>query len=219
MAASLKEFRDALKPDRAFVTDVGSVKGSVDARPRAAVGGSRAGSAAIPWPAASRPAFPPHARIFSKMLPSSSRPRHNHPGADAAARIEFWQALGARVLKLRSRAEHDDRPSRRSATCRTCVAAELLVQRQPRTVCPCWPAGSGFRDTTRIASGSPELWAEILWANSRRGGLASGGFASVIYEAARGDRRLFEREALKAAKIRSCSRLLQNAPRDATLET
>jgi prephenate dehydrogenase len=26
-------------------------------------------------------------------------------------------------------------------------------------------AGGGFRDTTRIASGSPELWTEILFAN------------------------------------------------------
>ena len=29
-------------------------------------------------------------------------------------------------------------------------------------------AGGGFRDTTRVASGSPELWQEILDANSTK---------------------------------------------------
>ncbi len=42
------------------------------------------------------------------------------------------------------------------------LAALLVGSANPKSL-PL--AGGGFRDTTRIAAGSADLWTEILWAN------------------------------------------------------
>jgi prephenate dehydrogenase len=42
------------------------------------------------------------------------------------------------------------------------VAAEIIANVAEECLAA---AGSGLRDTTRVASGSPELWTEIIWAN------------------------------------------------------
>lgn len=83
---------------------------------------------------------------------------------DAVERIEqFWQILGCRVSHL-SPEEHDRAVALISHLPH--VVAAVLVD----AVLADSPelgkfAGGGFRDTTRIASGSPELWAEILTEN------------------------------------------------------
>jgi prephenate dehydrogenase len=78
---------------------------------------------------------------------------------------QLWELVGCRLLKL-APAVHDDLVSRSSHLPHV-VAAELanLVlnpgypEAQP-TLC-----ANGFRDTTRIASGSPEMWRDIALAN------------------------------------------------------
>jgi len=42
------------------------------------------------------------------------------------------------------------------------IAAELIKNVSKKSMDA---AGPGLRDTTRVASGSPELWTEIIWAN------------------------------------------------------
>ena len=86
--------------------------------------------------------------------------------ADALRRTEaFWKALGSRVLKLTPEA-HDDLVGRGSHLPHV-VAAELSNY----ILSPVHPAAqsvvcaNGFRDTTRIASGSPEMWRDIALAN------------------------------------------------------
>jgi prephenate dehydrogenase len=76
----------------------------------------------------------------------------------------FWQSLGCRVAQLAA-AEHDE-----------CVALishlpHLVAGTLVRTVLAKNPhafnvVGPGFRDTTRVASGPPPLWVEILRENS-----------------------------------------------------
>jgi prephenate dehydrogenase len=88
--------------------------------------------------------------------------------AAAVRKLErFWKSLGARVLKLPPE-QHDLFVSRTSHLPHV-VAATLvnlvLGSSQPKgqsQLC-----ATGFRHTTRIASGSPELWRDIALANRK----------------------------------------------------
>lgn len=80
---------------------------------------------------------------------------------------QFWKALGSRVLKLPPD-QHDLFVSRTSHLPHVVAAtlANLVLN-------PAQPQGqmqlcaTGFRDTTRIASGSPEMWRDIALANRK----------------------------------------------------
>ena len=80
-----------------------------------------------------------------------------------AAVCQLWQMAGARTVEM-TPAEHDRAAAVVSHVPH--VAAALLVElvgaENPafREMC-----AGGFRDTTRIASGSPDLWAGILSSN------------------------------------------------------
>jgi prephenate dehydrogenase len=87
--------------------------------------------------------------------------------ADALQKLEdFWRTLGARLLKL-SPQVHDELVARCSHLPHV-VAAELanyvLDPNHPKEqpmLC-----ANGFRDTTRIAASSPEMWRDIALANA-----------------------------------------------------
>jgi prephenate dehydrogenase len=90
------------------------------------------------------------------------------PNLRAVRRVEqFWRALGARTVRLEA-AEHDLLVSRSSHLPHVAAAAlvnQVLDPDSPRTqVGLC---ATGFRDTTRIASGSPEMWRDIAMANRK----------------------------------------------------
>ncbi|MFN9720048.1 MAG: prephenate dehydrogenase [Planctomycetota bacterium] len=75
--------------------------------------------------------------------------------------IRFWQAVGCNVQTM-SPAEHDrilaltsHLPHIMASVSASCVPSELLAF-----------AGTGYRDTTRIAAGSASLWASILIENA-----------------------------------------------------
>jgi prephenate dehydrogenase len=72
----------------------------------------------------------------------------------------FWQALGARILTM-SPSEHDAQVARISHLPH-CLASTLVLAAGTSSL-PL--AGSGYRDTTRIAAGPSSLWSEILLAN------------------------------------------------------
>jgi len=72
----------------------------------------------------------------------------------------FWQALGARVVTM-SPSEHDAQVARISHLPH-CLAATLVLA---AGTSPLSLAGSGYRDTTRIAGGPASLWSEILLGN------------------------------------------------------
>jgi prephenate dehydrogenase len=88
--------------------------------------------------------------------------------ATAVRKLEqFWQSLGARVLKLDA-AQHDLLVSRTSHLPHV-VAATLanlvLNPASPKTQAQL--CATGFRDTTRIASGSPKMWRDIALTNRK----------------------------------------------------
>jgi prephenate dehydrogenase len=159
MADLVSECRDALKPG-ALVTDVGSVKGSIDAalapllKDRALWIGSHpmAGSEQSGFVAARADLFEGAAVILTPT--AQTKP-------EAQERAEkFWRALGGRLFVL-SPADHDMAVADISHVPHL-LAALLVANANPKSL-PL--AAGGFRDTTRIASGSAELWTEILWAN------------------------------------------------------
>jgi prephenate dehydrogenase len=159
MAALIAECRDALKPD-ALVTDVGSVKGSVDAalapllKEHAQWIGSHpmAGSEQSGFVAARADLFE-NAAIILTPTPQTS------PATLQRAET-FWKALGGRLYTM-APADHDLAVADISHVPHL-LASLLVANANPKSL-PL--AGGGFRDTTRIAAGSAELWTEILWAN------------------------------------------------------
>jgi prephenate dehydrogenase len=78
---------------------------------------------------------------------------------------QFWKSLGARTLRLAPE-QHDVLVSR-SSHLPHIVAAALAnwVLDPARPKAQTQLCSSGFRDTTRIASGSPEMWRDIALAN------------------------------------------------------
>ncbi len=150
----------------ALITDVGSVKGPVvaDLEPLFAARGAffvgshpMAGSEKMGVGAARADLF--HHAICV-VTPTASL------SEEVVARTEaLWSSTGARTLRL-SPAEHDQLVARSSHL------PHVLASNLARYVLdPGHPAGqsqlcaSGFRDSTRIASGSPEMWRDIVAMN------------------------------------------------------
>jgi prephenate dehydrogenase len=88
--------------------------------------------------------------------------------AGAVRKLEkFWQSIGARTLRLYA-AQHDLFVSRSSHLPHVTAAALVNLVLNPTS--PKAQVGlcaTGFRDTTRIASGSPEMWRDIALANRK----------------------------------------------------
>jgi prephenate dehydrogenase len=91
---------------------------------------------------------------------------------------QFWRALGARTLRLPPE-EHDVLVSRSSHLPHVLAAAlarYILTPAHPKAQAAL--CANGFRDTTRIASGSPEMWRDIALANRQHLGRALKDFIS-----------------------------------------
>ncbi|HZQ47903.1 MAG TPA: prephenate dehydrogenase/arogenate dehydrogenase family protein [Verrucomicrobiae bacterium] len=182
MCELTRQMLPALKKG-AIVTDVGSVKGSVveELEPLVAdagahfvgshpmAGGEKTGVSAA------------RADLFvNSVCLITPTPRSQK---DAVRQVEeFWKALGARLLKL-APGLHDDLVSRASHLPHV-VAAELanyvLSPAHPKEqaiVC-----ANGFRDTTRVASGSPEMWRDIALANRKNLSRVLGVFIEDLQE-------------------------------------
>jgi prephenate dehydrogenase len=152
----------------AIVTDVGSVKGSVVRDLEALVakaGGHFVGS--HPMAGAEKMGVAAaRADLFIGAVCVVTPTRKSNPAA--VRKVErLWASVGARLLKLTPKA-HDDLVSRSSHLPHV-VAGQLVNlilspehSREQGMLC-----ANGFRDTTRIASGSPEMWRDIALANRR----------------------------------------------------
>jgi len=170
MREVLSPMLPALKPN-AIVTDVGSVKGSVvqELEPMVArAGGQFVGSHPMAGAEKMGPGAARADLFVNAVCVVTSTPR-NAP--EAVQRVEgFWKALGANPLRLAPDL-HDDLVSRSShlphvvaAGLVNCILSPTHPKEQ-EMLC-----ANGFRDTTRIASGSPGMWRDIALTN--RGYLA-----------------------------------------------
>ena len=115
---------------------------------------------------------------------------------------QFWKSLSARVLKMDA-AQHDLLVSRSSHLPHV-VAATLtnlvLNPANPKTQAVL--CATGFRDTTRIASGSPEMWRDITLANRKNLSRSLDAFIS--------DLQKFQR-ILKSADAKTVSKFFETA--------
>src|SRR5206468_4372285 len=119
--------------------------------------------------------------LFKGAICALTPTPQSDPGA--VARLEsFWQSLGTRPLRLPPEL-HDDLVSRSSHLPHV-VAAELanyvlspVHPREQGMLC-----ANGFRDTTRIASGSPEMWRDNCVANRRNQARVLGVFIEDLQE-------------------------------------
>jgi prephenate dehydrogenase len=166
MRSLAEQFLPALKRS-AIVTDVGSVKSEivreleslvaksgahfVGSHPMA--GGEKTGVAAA------------RADLFQNAV-CVLTPTKKTNSAALKKLEQFWKSLGARILKL-SPKQHDLFVSRTSHLPH--VIAATLTNTVLKTEQKAQRAllATGFRDTTRIASGSPIIWRDISIANRK----------------------------------------------------
>jgi prephenate dehydrogenase len=158
----LARLAPALSP-RAVVTDVGSVKASVLADARSALG------AAAPRFVGGHPLAGGEDSGFSASrvdLYRGSRviltPETDTDSAATAKVENMWRALGAEVVTLGAR-EHDEILARTSHLPHVLAFALMnMAARDPRALDF---TGNGFRDMTRIAASDPAMWRDICLAN------------------------------------------------------
>ena len=202
MAVLGKHLKPWLRPG-AIVTDVGSVKGSVVRDLEGLIhraGGHFIGSHPM---AGSEKTGVSAARedLFRGALCVVTPTSRSDRGAIRKVE-QLWKQVGSRVVRLKP-ALHDDLVSRSSHLPHLVAAALVnlvLSRRQPpeqRLLC-----ANGFRDTTRIASGSPEMWRDIALANGLRIDRALGAFISELNRV---------RSALRSGNQAALSKFLENA--------
>jgi prephenate dehydrogenase len=196
MQALATQMQPCLKPG-AVVTDVGSAKGTVvqELEPimRAAKAhfiGSHpmAGSEKTGLSAARADLFRDAICLVTPGVGAS---------VEAVCAVQnFWKALGGWPIRITPEL-HDDLVSRSSHLPHV-VAAELanyvLSPAHPKEqalVC-----ANGFKDTTRIASGSPEMWRDIALANRKNLSRVLGVFIEDLQEF----QLALEREDVKAVE-------------------
>ncbi len=152
----------------AVVTDVGSVKGQVLRnleRGIARAGGHFVGSHPMAGSdktgvRAARP------DLFEGAVCVVTPTRESHRGSLRAVEA-LWRAVGARVLRMTAE-EHDRLVSRSSHLPHllgVALANYVLGGKPDRyqgALC-----ANGFRDMTRVASGSPQMWRDIALANRK----------------------------------------------------
>ena len=180
MPTLAEQFLPALKRG-ALVTDVGSVKAGVVRELESLLGkagahfvGSHpmAGGEKMGVSAARADLFQDTACVVTPTKKSNRT---------AVRKLEqFWKSLGARVLQMPPE-QHDlfvSRTSHLPHVVAATLAAMVLSPAQPKgQVQLC---ANGFRDTTRIASGSPEMWRDIVLANRKHVARSVNAFISEL---------------------------------------
>ena len=167
MRPLLREMRPAIKRG-AIITDVGSVKATVVKELESLV--AKSGAHFIgshPMAGAEKTGVSAaRAELFAHAVCVVTPTKRSN--SSATKQVEaFWQAVGARVLRLAPEL-HDELVSRSSHLPHVVAAtlANLVLDSKHPKSQPLLCA-NGFRDTTRIASGSPEMWRDIAMANRK----------------------------------------------------
>jgi prephenate dehydrogenase len=205
----MRELTEAMRPafkPGVIVTDVGSVKASVTAELEPIVsagGGHFVGSHPM---AGAEKAGPGSATadLFEQAICVVSPT--SRASAVAVKKVEdFWRAVGGVVMRM-SPETHDDLVSRSSHLPHV-VAAGLANY----VLSPAHPkeqarlCATGFRDATRIASGLPAMWRDIVLANRQNLSRVLGVFIADLEELKHaldeGDAKSIE-EYLETAKRR-----------------
>ncbi|MDH5286635.1 MAG: prephenate dehydrogenase/arogenate dehydrogenase family protein [Betaproteobacteria bacterium] len=153
-------------PPQAFVTDAGSTKQDVVAAARAHLGG--AFPRFVPGHPIAGTERSGAAAAFASLYEGRRvilTPEPDTGAAAVAAVTALWEACGARVLTLT--AERHDRIYAAVSHFPHMLAAAYMagIAGRPDAGEITSYAGTGFRDVTRVAAASPEMWRDIGMAN------------------------------------------------------
>jgi prephenate dehydrogenase len=184
-------------PVGALLTDVGSTKAAIvrEVEGRLPAGVAFVGSHPLAGSEKRGPGHA-HARLFEQRL-TVITPTPRTDGEALERTRAFWEAFGARVCVLSP--EDHDRALALTSHLPHLTAAALAGILPPEVF---ELTATGFRDTTRVAAGDPELWTAIF-AQNRQAVLA--GLALL-------ETRLAEfRRALEAGAAAEVDRLLTQA--------
>lgn len=102
-------------------------------------------------------------------------PTTTSPAAEMQRLDRFWSGLGARVVVMTPEA-HDEAVATTSHAPHVIAAAVAAILRDDQRNL----AATGFRDTTRIAAGDPDLWVAILRQNASAVLSAIGRFENAL---------------------------------------
>ncbi len=202
MRLLVEQMLPALRPGM-IVTDVGSVKGSLIGELEPLI--SKTGAHFIgshPMAGAEKmgvSAARPDLFVGAVCVVTPTR-RSNRVALRKVE--ELWEAVGGRVLRLTSE-KHDLLVSRCSHLPHL-LAAHLVnfVLAPSRRSEQALLCANGFRDTTRVASGSPEMWRDIALANRRN-------IVAALEEFARELRRF--RQILRKGDAQQVAELFERA--------
>jgi prephenate dehydrogenase len=163
MAGIAAKIAPALR-EGCIVTDVGSVKGPVIAALHPIFQGSGRFVGSHPMAGSEHTGL---AAARADLFEGATCIVTPEPDTDAAAILgarELWTRLGSRVVELPA-AEHDECVALVSHLPHLAAAA-LVNTVAGQNAHAFSVVGPGFRDTTRVASGPPAMWREILSENS-----------------------------------------------------
>ncbi|HLX95073.1 MAG TPA: prephenate dehydrogenase/arogenate dehydrogenase family protein [Verrucomicrobiae bacterium] len=218
MRSRVREMLPALKRG-AIVTDVGSVKASVVRELESLVAGSGGHFVGShPMAGAEKTGVgAANADLFVNAVCVVTPTKKSNPMA--VRKVEqFWRSLGARTLRL-APGQHDllvSRSSHLPHVVAATLAGHILNPAGPQhqaALC-----ANGFRDTTRIASGSPEMWRDIALANRKNLTKALAGFIADLHQLqkwlARADGQAVTRffETAKTRRDHWCARCASPSP-------
>ncbi len=180
MPELLDQMAAALAPD-ALVTDLGSTKSDVmDAARRALGAAFERFVPSHPIAGGERPGLEyADAELFEgRTVVTTASPATR---VDALERIEqLWRACGARVERMDA-AEHDRILASVSHLPHVLAFALVaLIAGEPDAQRKLSLAGAGFRDFTRIAASSPEMWRDIVLANRQALGQELSAFVTLL---------------------------------------
>jgi len=197
-----EQFLPALKRG-AIVTDVGSVKAGVVRELESLI--AKAGAHFVgshPMAGAEKTGVAAARENLFENAVCVLTPTKNSAVAATKKLETFWKSLGARVLKL-SPEQHDLLVSRTSHLPHVVAAvlANLVLNPANPKIRPQLCA-NGFRDTTRIASGSPEMWRDIALANRKNLSRSVDAFVAELQK--------FQR-VLKSSDVKAISKFFEQA--------
>jgi prephenate dehydrogenase len=196
MADLVRSFLPVLKPT-ALVTDVGSVKVRVEEELAPLLKGKARWIGSHPMAGSDQAGLSAaQPKLFNGATCILTPTAETEPSALAEARA-LWEALGTRVTEL-DPATHDARVGKISHLPHL-IAAILVESADFESLLL---AGSGFRDTTRVAAGPAPMWTEILLSNREA---VLDGLDSFLVRAAAA------REALSTGNAARLNEFLQRA--------
>jgi len=146
-----------------LVTDVSSIKESVEKSVASILEGKARWIGSHPMAGSEESGIRAARPELFQKAPVILTPTPSTPAETLRDATSFWQALGGRVLSM-TPAEHDQQVARISHLPHF-IATALVLAAGSNSLSL---AGSGYRDTTRVAAGPSTLWAEILIGNQNQ---------------------------------------------------